>query len=237
MAYNKLNLQDGTKLTAAHIAHIEAGIEANANALLSKVETETGKVLSDNNFTDAEKEKLAGLESADVAGLQDSIKATGVRLAAQLPVVGKPINAMNMMIDGEEQLIISDAVGGMAVSELRVYVTPTADGSGYGEATITFANLLNPNNKMVYTIPIEKLSGRRVDSFYFSIVNGSILRIPGAGDFPMGESVIIPDFGGSYNSFSLSCNIGKVGLYYYQSLRLALSALETRVKALENGGV
>lgn len=61
MAYAKHVFQKGEILTADQMNHIENGIETLDTAMLSKVEAVTGKGLSTNDYTDAEKEKLAGL--------------------------------------------------------------------------------------------------------------------------------------------------------------------------------
>ena len=61
MAYAKHVFQKGEILTADQMNHIENGIEALDTAMLSKVEAVTGKGLSTNDYTDAEKTKLAGI--------------------------------------------------------------------------------------------------------------------------------------------------------------------------------
>lgn len=168
----------------------------------------------------------------EVAEAQARAEEMNARLLAQIPVKGTPIDPnMNMMLGGEEQLYISDAVGGVPVQEMRIYVTATADGSGWGEAKVTFGDVMDATKSVVYTIPIEALSGLRVDSAFLRIVNGTTLTVPGAaGTYELAEPLMIP---AGYSAMRVSCDIGKVGLYYYQSVRLALSSLEARVKALE----
>jgi hypothetical protein len=61
MSYQKQVFSKGQKLTAAHMNHIEEGIDALDKAVITKVETEDGKGLSSNDYTDIEKEKLAGI--------------------------------------------------------------------------------------------------------------------------------------------------------------------------------
>ena len=63
MAYTKQVFQKGDILTADQMNHIENGIEAAHTALMSKVEAVTGKGLSTNDFTDAEKTKLSRIEA------------------------------------------------------------------------------------------------------------------------------------------------------------------------------
>lgn len=81
MAYTKTVWTDGaTALSAEHMNNIENGIEALDEGKVDKV---SGKALSDNNYTTAEKTKLAGIQAgAQVNPGAATTSAAGLMTAA-----------------------------------------------------------------------------------------------------------------------------------------------------------
>lgn len=158
MAYTRTNwVEEETPLSAQNLNNIEDGIE---ELQAQKVDKVSGKALSDNNYTNAEKTKLAGIaEGAQVnpgeattsaAGLMsaaDKTKLDGVQAGAEVnrtysAVTGKPTAAVSPGFGGP--IIVSqvaqDANGQVSVTD-RTITIPNY------EATTSVHGLMSASDK------------------------------------------------------------------------------------------
>lgn len=103
-------LQQGSPMSAERFNHIESGIEgahsavsdleADTNtALLGKVDKETGKGLSSNDYTTAEKNKLAGLSNYDDTAVNNAMVRADTPDEEGFSQLYKTVNGQRVNID------------------------------------------------------------------------------------------------------------------------------------------
>lgn len=144
------------KVIAVALENAVAQITANANAIENKVDKETGKGLSTNDFTTALKNKLDGIQAG--AEIND-IKTVKVNGSPLIPDSEKAVSiqTMQMMTDDHDNSIyIDDGSGNNTFS-----VTPTPDGAylqNVIEQNTTSMHLVNKeyaDNKSVYVLNLS----------------------------------------------------------------------------------
>ena len=96
-------LQQGSSMSAERFNHMEQGIydahEAAAQLSEGKVDKETGKGLSTNDYTTAEKDKLAGLSNYDDTAVNNAMVRADSPDADGLSQLYKTVNGQRMDID------------------------------------------------------------------------------------------------------------------------------------------
>lgn len=251
MAYTKQVFQKGDILTAAQMNHIENGIEALDTAMLSKVEAVTGKGLSTNDYTDAEKTRLAGITgmtgaTASAAGKAGMVPAPAAgdqmkylrgdgtwddirpALLSPYPVKASALDSMNMLATGA-QAGASDAAAGVPPYQLRLKITATSAST----AVITvksYVESIMGGAGTTYTVDLTKANGGQAvnQNTIVDIWDGLRMTIRTTEAY-LSEAIMQKD---SY--IVITCDVADVGMYYRQGVTNALTALENRIKALEN---
>lgn len=255
MAYTKQVFQKGDILTAAQMNHIEDGIEAAHTALMSKVEAVTGKGLSTNDFTDAEKTKLAGI--TEITGMTGATPTTdGVAglvpapnsLASNYylrgdgawddlrtviyncyPVAWAPMdNGVHGWWPYDENgwTIPNDAANNVPPQVMNVALLAGPDTS-YESLTLSF-NYLNMISYGSITIDFVKLLGHPFNG-------GSMVQIDSNGIIITGvryaQSYNIPMMGGMVVKADQECDFQ---IAYRQNPVAVIQSLNNRITALEN---
>lgn len=120
MAYEKTTWVNGaTALSAENMNHIETGIEDAHTALADKVDKVDGKGLSTNDYTTAEKEKLASLQTQSTK-IINFVTASGM---GEAYTIGE--NTINFMAVNDASSLSSTGtvltgVAGLAGHSIRI---------------------------------------------------------------------------------------------------------------------
>lgn len=127
-------IEPGTPIIAENMNNIEDGIEEALNTLVNKVDKEDGKGLSTNDYTTAEKNKLAGIEEGAQKNTVTSVagKTGAVTLSKSDVGLGNVDNVKQMPIAGGTFTGIAKAQNNTSYTtkQIRNITLSTANPSG-----------------------------------------------------------------------------------------------------------
>ena len=134
-------LQQGSAMSAERFNHMEQGIydahEAAAQLGEDKVDKETGKGLSSNDYTDTEKNKLAGLSNYDDTAVNNAMVRADAPDEEGFSQLYKIVNGQRVDIDPKTS-------GGSGASV--IIITDTANNKQYAAEL----QIANGKPRMVY---------------------------------------------------------------------------------------
>lgn len=158
MSYTRTNWREGeTPLSAQNMNNIEDGIE---ELQAQKVDKVSGKALSDQNYTAAEKTKLAGIAAGAEVNVQPDWSQTDT--SADDYIQNKPVNATTStdgFMSASDKSKLNGVQAGAQVNRTYTAVTgkPTSDlHPGFGTTIIVSQVAQNANGQISVTDrPIE----------------------------------------------------------------------------------
>ena len=142
MAYERLHwVESETPLSADNMNNIEDGIEELQSQKVDKV---SGKALSDNNYTTAEKTKLAGIEAGAEVNVQSDWNQSDS--SADDYIQNKPVNATTSvagLMSASDKSKLDGVQAGAQVNRTYTAVTgkPTAAASPAFGGTVTVSQV------------------------------------------------------------------------------------------------
>lgn len=130
-ASNELSISEDDKILSV-VAISQDKITGLAGSLAGKVNTEEGKGLSTNDFTDELKTKLEGLNADGEANVLNAIKINGTALtiedkAVDIPIAAKDVLGVVKGTEAENGIAISEA-GEMSINSLNINKVTQTEG-------------------------------------------------------------------------------------------------------------
>lgn len=144
------------------------------------------------------------------------------------PVIGKPLDNMQMMSAGAASVYVGDAEQGIPPAQIAIFLPS----GSYDSVTLNFTYF--GTNIGSHEINFTSGMGSAFTGGIIVIENGKTVK---TGSSVMMANTVLFELGTMITqpmqSFDLAASTGTVGIYYRQSLSRALSALEARIAALE----
>lgn len=130
-ASNEFSISEDDKILSV-VAISQDKITGLAGSLAGKVNTEEGKSLSTNDFTDELKTKLEGLNADGEANVLNAIKINGTALtiedkAVDIPIAAKDVLGVVKSTEAENGIAISEA-GEMSINSLNINKVTQTEG-------------------------------------------------------------------------------------------------------------